>query len=99
MRPRLADPTAEAATDSEGQLSIFEVDPATISTDAVALGAESGRVPLPSGTGPDWSGIRLDKQPVDVPSRPREGRSGYGRAAGLAPRRSRLMAAAVDWRS
>ncbi len=94
MRPRLADPNAEAATDSEGQLSIFEVDPATISTDAVALGAEQAAASS-IWNRPDWSAIRLDKQPVDVLPSAREADSGVA-ALPVASLGVRLMAAAVD---
>ena len=57
MRPRLA----EGVADGEPQLSIFEVDPGTISTE-VALAAEQG------GAVSTWSGMRLDKQPAGAPA-------------------------------
>ncbi len=59
VRPRLAE---GAYTAPGGQLSIFEVDPASISVEpsaAVAMDVAS----MPSWTGPEWSGIELDAQP------------------------------------
>jgi uncharacterized RDD family membrane protein YckC len=59
VRPRLAE---GAYTAPGGQLSIFEVDPASISVEpsaAVAMDVAS----TPSWTGPEWSGIELDAQP------------------------------------
>ncbi len=94
MRPRLADPHAEVITDAEGQLSIFEVDPATISTEAVALGAEQAAA-ASIWNRPDWSGIRLDKQPVDVLASARDVDPALA-ALPVASLGVRLMAAAVD---
>ena len=94
MRPRLADPHAEVITDAEGQLSIFEVDPATISTEAVALGAEQAAA-ASIWNRPDWSGIRLDRQPVDVLASARDVDPALA-ALPVASLGVRLMAAAVD---
>jgi uncharacterized RDD family membrane protein YckC len=59
VRPRLAEGSHAV---SGGQLSIFEVDPGSISLEPAVAGAvdlESA----PSWTGPEWSGIELDAQP------------------------------------
>ena len=88
IRPRLAEAGA-AQTDSQGQLSIFEVDPAAISTE-VALGtAEQG------GATSTWSGMRLDAQPPEVLTA--GARAGMARTSlPVAPMSSRIMAAVVD---
>lgn len=57
MRPRLA----EGVADGEPQLSIFEVDPGTISTE-VAIAAEQ------VGATSTWTGMRLDHQPSGAPA-------------------------------
>ncbi len=59
VRPRLIEGPFAAADDAEGQLSIFEVEPDTISTEpapAVTLTVEMM---------PDWSAIHLDSHPAD----------------------------------
>jgi uncharacterized RDD family membrane protein YckC len=94
MRPRLADPQGDAATDPEGQLSIFEVDPATISTEAVALGAEQAAA-ASIWNRAEWSGIRLDKQPVDVLASARDVAPALA-ALPVASLGVQLMAAVVD---
>jgi uncharacterized RDD family membrane protein YckC len=59
VRPRLADGPHAAAGDAVGQLSIFEVDPGSISTEpAVAEIATEAAWP-----GLDWSSIKLDEYP------------------------------------
>lgn len=59
VRPRLAEgPLAEVA----GQLSIFEVDPGSISVEPAAADQVNAEV-APEWTGPEWSGIQLDAQP------------------------------------
>jgi uncharacterized RDD family membrane protein YckC len=82
------------ATDAEAQLSIFEVDPATVSTEAAAPGA------VPDGAGsiwnrPEWSGIKLDKQPVGALASAREADPALA-ALPVASLGTRLMATAVD---
>jgi uncharacterized RDD family membrane protein YckC len=87
IRPRLAE---ASITEAEGQLSIFEVDPDAVST------ASSGQdAPASIWNRPDWSGMRLDNQPVE--------RLASASAVYQAPKRFpvapmslRLMAAAVD---
>ena len=65
MRPRLAEPSSGSVPDAEHQLSIFEVDPGAISTEAPAPAA--GQEPPASIWNlPEWSRMRFDNQPVDV---------------------------------
>jgi uncharacterized RDD family membrane protein YckC len=59
VRPRLAEGPHAA---SVGQLSIFEVDPGSISVEPVAADALD-EASVPSWTGPEWSGIELGAQP------------------------------------
>jgi len=59
VRPRLAEgPLAE----TEDQLSIFEVDPSTVSTELMAAAATEAAAP--GWSAPDWSGIELDATPA-----------------------------------
>ncbi len=63
MRPRLAEPSS--AGTEEGQLSIFEVDPSTVSTEAAAPAvAVLDDVPSSIWNRPEWSGMQLDKHPA-----------------------------------
>jgi uncharacterized RDD family membrane protein YckC len=91
IRPRLAD---GSLTEAEGQLSIFEVDPGTISTavDARPGGQESS---ASIWNRPDWSGIRLDNQPVELLA-PAPTSDQAAKRYPVAPMGLRLMAAAVD---
>ncbi len=91
MRPRLAEPAEAVASD--GQLSIFEVDPGTVSIDpAPAAPADEPRTR--EWNGPEWSGIELDAQPdrveieAEAESEPR--------GPHLAPFGLRLLATVVD---
>ncbi|MDE3201221.1 MAG: RDD family protein [Acidobacteriota bacterium] len=90
VRPHIAG----EAVDSAGQLSIFEVDPGTISTvpETPAEPADQDS----SWQGPEWSGIELDEQPefehaaaVDEAALPLQ--------LDLAPWNLRLMASLVDF--
>jgi len=98
LRPRLAEGPFGTVSKSEEQLSIFEVDPGSISTHPAAE----------VGPGPEWSGIELDEEPESVrpyqPSAPlspqKTSRSVEAETTStelhLAPMSLRLMAAAVD---
>jgi uncharacterized RDD family membrane protein YckC len=92
IRPRLAEATL---TEAEGQLSIFEVDPGTIST---AVDARPGSQEASSSiwNRPDWSGIRLDNQPVEALATAPTFDQATKRYP-VAPMGLRLMAAAVDF--
>jgi uncharacterized RDD family membrane protein YckC len=93
MRPRLAEPTPAA----QAQLSIFEVDPGTVSTEPAAAGSTA---PAPSWserewTGTGWSGIELGEHPL-VEERPQAEPARPAQQIHLAPFGRRLMAAVVD---
>jgi uncharacterized RDD family membrane protein YckC len=61
VRPRRAEGQFASAAE-QMQLSIFEVDPLTISTEPAAAGALAGSGTA-TWTGTDWSGITLDEEP------------------------------------
>ena len=94
MRPRISGVPQNVAEEQYGQLSIFEVDPNSISTEPVAMVAD---VSSAAGAiaGPEWSGIRLDAEPEPIVER----RAAPAPAASnihLAPLELRLMATAID---
>lgn len=96
IRPRLADGPNARAGNAMGQLNIFEVDPATISTEpAVAAPAAEE---APAWPGPGWSSIRLDEAPAEEPLEElaTQAESSEAKAAQPAPINLRLMAAVVD---
>lgn len=93
MRPRLSGPAAPASGELFGQLSIFEVDPETISTQPEASIAEAA--PAPSWTGPEWSSIELEA-PAEEEWKYDEQPPAYFSGVELAPFQLRLMATAVD---
>ncbi len=93
MRPRLAEPVAAP----QAQLSIFEVDPGTVSTEPAAAGSAA---PAPSWserewTGSVWSGIELGEHPL-VEERPQVEPADPAQQIDLAPFGRRVMAAVVD---
>ena len=95
VRPRLAEGPHARVGNAVGQLSIFEVDPASISTQPAAAVAEAT---APAWPGPDWSSIRLDEQSLDE-LEPEEAEAAAQPAAAaleVAPMGRRLMAAVVD---
>jgi uncharacterized RDD family membrane protein YckC len=61
IRPRLAEGPLAATEDAVGQLSIFEVDPGSTSTEPVA--PEIVTVSAAEWTSPDWASIKLDEDP------------------------------------
>ena len=63
-RPRRAEGPYAASVEANGQLSIFEVDPGAISIDPV-VSAEPASAHASAWTGPVWSGIELDAEPVE----------------------------------
>ena len=63
IRPRLAEGTS--ATSDPEQLSIFEVDPSTISTEPMAQSSSSEAEP--TWIGSSWQEIELDEQPQSLP--------------------------------
>jgi uncharacterized RDD family membrane protein YckC len=90
IRPRIAE---MGETSESQQLSIFEVDPSTISAQPVPTGATTGSEP--TWIGSSWSEIELDEQPQHLPDY-------YAIAAADAPRLyqapfgRRMMATMVD---
>ena len=86
-------PHAGLGTESERQLSIFEVDPATISTEAgMPLAEQGGAASIWS---PEWSSMKLDTQPAQAPASPRD--TNYAAAQlPVAPFGLRVMATVVD---
>jgi uncharacterized RDD family membrane protein YckC len=93
IRPRLAE-GAYADADAERQLSIFEVDPGTISTEPEA--ASSASAPAASAwSSPEWSSIELEAQPTVEESAPQDEPAALS-VLRPAPVGYRLMAALVD---
>jgi uncharacterized RDD family membrane protein YckC len=66
VRPRLAEGPI-AAEELGSQLSIFEVDPSTISVEPEVERAAM-EASAPAWNGPRWSGMRLDAQPQEEPA-------------------------------
>ncbi len=103
VRPRLAEGPCAA---TGGQLSIFEVDPSTISMEPAAAVAGDG-ASMAAWTGPEWSGIELDAQPrreyldpVPAESEMQQARMDGSLAVAshleMAPMSLRLMAAVIN---
>ena len=91
MRPRLTEPHAGAAPETHSQLSIFEVDPSTISTDPALPGAETQ---MPSWSDREWPAIELeDHQQAAEPEYRTEA---MRMTLYQAPFKQRLMATIVD---
>jgi len=92
MRPRLAESVSGVAVEGEEQLSIFEVDPGTISTEPTAEALpEASTV---AWSGPVWSGMELDAHPARQETQRTEPSPAKGPF--LAPLGLRLMAIVVD---
>jgi uncharacterized RDD family membrane protein YckC len=98
VRPRLAEGRS-AIGPLAGQLSIFEVDPASISTEPEALVALSQTAPQ-TWQEPEWSGIELDAEPaMERAAEAAAVKAAAAQAAPaleLAPFGLRSMAAVVD---
>ena len=101
VRPRLAEGPHARVGNAVGQLSIFEVDSASVSTQPAA--AAVAEAAAPAWQGPDWSSIRLDEQSLSERSldeqTAEEAEAAAASAAAafdLAPMGRRLMAAVVD---
>ncbi len=95
MRPRLAEGPFAARAQAGEQLSIFEVDPAFISTqplqEAAAAGAAGAAWPAPA-----WSAIELGPEPAMEPLPEADLAGRPARKLELAPFNRRLMAVVVD---
>jgi uncharacterized RDD family membrane protein YckC len=91
VRPRLAEGTHARVGDAVGQLSIFEVDPASISMQPAAV----AQAEAPAWPAQDWSSIRLGEQSLGELAG-EEAETGPAAAFEVAPMGRRLMAAVVD---
>jgi len=92
MRPRLAEAAAGVAVEHDPQLSIFEVDPGTISFEPMPAPLSE-----PSNTawsGPVWSGMELDAHPAREEAPRAEASAQHG--LHLAPIGLRLLAMVID---
>lgn len=104
IRPRRAEGPYAASVAAQGQLSIFEVEQSSISTEpeAASPATEAGRQ---LWAGPGWSGIELDAEPereIHAPTEPhtrveRAEPSLAAVALRVAPLNLRLMAGVVDF--
>lgn len=104
IRPRRAEGPFAASFEAYGQLSIFEVDPLSISTEppAASAAAEAGTA---TWAGPEWSGIELDEEPEVEIASPVEEPAGLEEAEPVAAAAAfepasmnrRVMAAVVDF--
>jgi len=105
VRPRRAEGPYAQSVEAQGQLSIFEVDPGSISIDVPA-----GEAVAATNTviGPRWSGIELDEEPqheelvlpepaAAAQAEPIATAPAPARELELAPTHQRLMAALVDF--
>jgi len=96
VRPRRAEGPHAEAVESEGQLSIFEVDPGSISSEPQATGGVAEEAA--AWAGPEWSGIELEEEPRQETASEGASRTTAVATAAvqLAPMSRRLMAAVVD---
>jgi uncharacterized RDD family membrane protein YckC len=89
VRPRLAEGPLATPGEPDGQLSIFEVDPETISTQPVVVEA------VAVAPAPEWSDIELDAQPLQETA-PQVLTAPAAASRQQAPMTQRLLAAVVD---
>ena len=96
VRPRRAEGPFAAAIETVGQLSIFEVDPGSISIEPETAGGVAEATA--AWTGPEWSGMELDAEPVAETANEAASVAAAAAVAAvqLAPMSRRLMAAVVD---
>ena len=95
IRPRLAGGQEHALQEALSQLSIFEVDPDSISVEPMASSVIEASAPAPSWSGPEWSSIELEMDPEDVREKHGEPPS-ISSSIELAPFELRLMATTID---
>jgi len=101
VRPRRAE-AGYAAVEEQSQLSIFEVDPGSISTEPESAIAPSV-ASTPAWTAPKWSGITLDEEPREEMAAAQPStwveREEPAQAVALQPAylHLRMMAAVVDF--
>ena len=98
IRPRLAEAACGAELETEGQLSIFEVDPRSVSTEVASAEAmlEMSASAWNGASGAEWSGMELDAQPAHDSSYARNAEPNAAERPFLAPLGLRLMALVVD---
>jgi uncharacterized RDD family membrane protein YckC len=104
IRPRRAEGPYAASVEGHGQLSIFEVESSTISTEPEAAIAKGG-AGAQRWVGPEWSGIELDEEPQAEIASPLPEPAKKGTFAStpsviamqLAPLNQRILAAIVDF--
>jgi RDD family len=94
LRPRIADAPQNRVDESSGQLSIFEVDPSSISIEPTLPLVETA-APAPPWSGPDWSTIELEPHVEDAKEVQPEPVVAASRIE-LAPLRLRIMAMVID---
>lgn len=95
MRPRISGVPQGAAEEQYGQLSIFEVDPSSVSTEPVASVVDAAHSATSSIAGPEWSGIRLDAEPLPLVEKCTPTANPVSNVC-LAPFELRMIAMAVD---
>ncbi len=96
VRPRAGGSRSDDTGDLFGQLSIFEVDPSTISTEPAAM-TDTTDLPPAAWSGPAWSLIALDDMLEEsANTREADARAEEVPVLQLAPLSRRLMASMVD---
>ncbi len=94
LRPRLAE-SPLAALESAPQLSIFEVDPAAISTEPAAPVVDEPAAP--TWMRPEWPAVELESQPQqDLVDERALRQHAHSAVVDLAPLSKRLMSIAID---
>jgi uncharacterized RDD family membrane protein YckC len=104
VRPRRAEGPFAESLEALGQLSIFEVDPRSVSTEPAAAGVAVG-AGTAAWVGPEWSGLELDEDPPEEMAIPapapaameREQPAVAGAVLQLASMNRRILAAVVDF--
>lgn len=95
IRPRIAEGTQSKAEEQNGQLSIFEVDPKSISTEPVASASVETSVQASPWSGLDWQSVELESG-FDDDREPIPEYLSLAPAIHLAPLSLRAMAATID---
>jgi hypothetical protein len=94
LRPRSTGAAEASPAEQSGQLSIFEVDPSSISMEATASVVETA-APAPSWSGPEWSSIELDREPGETEEFYRREPPSTTFGIDLAPFELRVMATVI----
>lgn len=96
IRPRLADCPPSEAEELYGQLSIFEVDPQTVSVEPTVSSAFETPAAAPSWSGPEWSRLELETEPEEVRAAEPEPQPA-ARSIHLASFERRMLAGTIDF--